>query len=316
MTRLPRLLLAVMALLVLSSCGPAGLATSPQPPDRPDRAAGPQVALPKRGPESLALEAYYTRIENDLVARGLLRRDGGGPDTPFDARTLTENFVRIALFDEYTERGGTMIARQTASRLRRWIDPVRIQPVFGTLLPPERQAQDRDAIARYAARLSRVSGHPISTVASGGNFHVAILTEGERRAFGHKLRLLVPGVSDTVVRTVQNMPRSTFCLVFAFSEAGSSDYVNAVAVIRAEHPDLLRLSCIHEEIAQGLGLANDSPRARPSLFNDDEEFALLTTHDEMLLRILYDRRLTPGMTSAEAQPIVRRIAGELLGERG
>jgi hypothetical protein len=44
-------------------------------------------------------------------------------------------------------------------------------------------------------------------------------------------------------------------------------------VIRAEHPDLLRLSCLHEEIAQGLGLPNDSPRARPSIFNDDEEFA-------------------------------------------
>ena len=31
-----------------------------------------------------------------------------------------------------------------------------------------------------------------------------------------------------------------------------------------DDPDLLRLSCMHEEIAQGLGLANDSPLARPS----------------------------------------------------
>ena len=47
------------------------------------------------------------------------------------------------------------------------------------------------------------------------------------------------------------------------SAGDSGTYTRAFAVIRAEHPDLLRLSCLHEEIAQGLGLANDSPRARP-----------------------------------------------------
>ena len=65
---------------------------------------------------------------------------------------------------------------------------------------------------------------------------------------------------------------------------------------------------------QGLGLANDSPQARPSIFNDDEEFGLLTRHDELLLRILYDSRLSPGMTEEEARPVVEIIAAELLGE--
>ena len=82
-------------------------------------------------------------------------------------------------------------------------------------------------------------------------------------------------------------------------------------MIRAELPDRLRLSCIHEELAQGMGLANDSPDARPSIFNDDEEFAYLTAHDERLLKMLYDPRLRPGMTEAEALPIVTRIAAEL-----
>jgi hypothetical protein len=75
----------------------------------------------------------------------------------------------------------------------------------------------------------------------------------------------------------------------------------------------MRQSCVQEELAQGLGLANDSPRARPSIFNDDEEFATLTRMDELLLRILYDRRLRPGMTEEEARPIVEVIAAELMG---
>ena len=96
-------------------------------------------------------------------------------------------------------------------------------------------------------------------------------------------------------------------------DAPGGGYVQAVAVVRAELPDALRLSCYHEELAQGLGLANDSPRARPSIFNDDEEFAWLTKMDEKLLRILYDPRLRPGMTEAEAGPLVETIAAELMG---
>ena len=62
-----------------------------------------------------------------------------------------------------------------------------------------------------------------------------------------------------------------------------------------------------------MGLANDSPQARPSIFNDDEEFGLLTSHDELLLRMLYDPRFEAGMSAAEAAPIAREIATELLG---
>ena len=109
------------------------------------------------------------------------------------------------------------------------------------------------------------------------------------------------------------MPLSTYCLVYAMSEGSSGRYSRAFAVIRAEHPELLRLSCMHEEIAQAMGLANDSPRARPSIFNDDEEFALLTVQDELMLRMLYNPALRPGMTEAEARPIVESLARAILG---
>ena len=62
-----------------------------------------------------------------------------------------------------------------------------------------------------------------------------------------------------------------------------------------------------------MGLTNDSPAARPSIFNDDDEFALLTTHDEMLLAMLYDNRLSIGISAEQARPIVRQMAREQLG---
>ena len=64
----------------------------------------------------------------------------------------------------------------------------------------------------------------------------------------------------------------SFVLSGLFGRRRKFRILAAVAIVRGEHPDLMRLSCIHEELAQGLGLANDSPYARPSVFNDDEEF--------------------------------------------
>ena len=140
-----------------------------------------------------------------------------------------------------------------------------------------------------------------------------VLNEDDRRGSAGRLRALVPGIAESSVRAFIEPGRSTLCLVIAFSDGTTPGYTSAVALIRGEHPDLLRLACIHEEIAQGLGLPNDSPQARPSIFNDDDEFGLLTGHDENLLRILYDPRLRAGMTAADAAPIARQIAEELVG---
>ena len=112
---------------------------------------------------------------------------------------------------------------------------------------------------------------------------------------------------------IENLGRESYCLVVAADPADDGVITQAVAVIRDELPVLLRLSCIHEELAQGLGLANDSPSARPSIFNDDDEFGRLTAMDERMLSMLYDPRLKPGMDAAEARPIVARLAAAQLG---
>jgi hypothetical protein len=113
------------------------------------------------------------------------------------------------------------------------------------------------------------------------------------------------------MQALRDTPLDTFCTAYAFSEpANPSIYSAVIVLIRAEHPPLTRMSCVHEEMAQAMGLPNDSPEARPSLFNDDLEFALLTEHDAILLRMLYDPRLRPGMTAAEVRPLLPAIVGD------
>ncbi len=307
----PRCWLAATLLAALTACGPqVPVASLPvTPPTRPVQPASP----PPASAQSEALRLYYRSVQQDLLAQGMLRTDGGGADTPFTDVMLAVNFTRIALFDEY-QRGATgLVQRETESRLRRWVAPVRAQLIFGASVPDATRAADRARIGSFLARLSRITGHPVGLSDAAPNFLIYIVNEDERRTLGPTFRAQVPGLEPGDIAGLVNLPRSTYCTVYALSEGNSGVYTRALAVIRAEHPDLLRLSCVHEELAQSLGLANDSPRARPSIFNDDEEFALLTRQDEIMLRMLYDPRLRPGMTLAEAEPIIQTIATEILG---
>jgi hypothetical protein len=287
-------------------------------PETPERDA-PQETSPApqagRSEESRALAAHYARLQDDLLARGLLRTDGGGPDTRYGARDLLRNFERIAFYEEYVRGGGLRRAADTPGRLKRWPGPVRVTAEFGASVPPAQRTRDENSLRAYTARLARVTEHPITYTEGGSaNFHVLFMGEDDRARALRRIRALVPDIDANALGIIRDLPRAVHCLVFAFSEdPGGQRYDQAIAFIRAEHPDLMRRSCIHEEVAQGLGLANDSPRARPSIFNDDDEFALLTSHDEMLLRMLYDPRLEAGMTLDEARPVLRRILAERTG---
>ena len=268
--------LCVIMAVVLSACQIAPTDVPPQS-DTAATAPGPSE-------ESLSFSSYYSAVEDRLLADGLLRTDGGGADTPITPASLAQNFERIALFDEYTLSGGQFVARETPSILRRWSGPVRLEAHFGPSTAAIERSRDRAYLASYARRLARITGHPISTTTGAGNFHVLYLNRDEQLAAEPLLRELVPGIGAETVREITRLPRFTFCSVYAFSETrAEAVYVTAIAVIRTEHPELLRRSCVHEEVAQGLGLPNDSPAARPSIFNDDEEFALLTDHDELLV---------------------------------
>lgn len=310
-----RVWVALMGGAVLSAC----MATPTVPPTQPQARPAttrPAVSVRPATPpsaQSQSLRRYYSAVQADMLAQGLMRMDGGGPDTPFDADILVRNFERIAFYDEY-ELGSIQKSRATvAGTLRRWQDPVRIGIEFGPSVPAAMRAMDTQTITQYAARLGRVTNHPISAVKSGANFHVFIMSEDDRAALPERVRQIVPNLNSGTIELLRNMPRSLYCVVIAFGGTqDDSTYKGAIALVRAEHPDLMRRSCIHEEVAQGLGLANDSPAARPSIFNDDDEFSLLTTHDEMLLRMLYDPRLSPGMSLSQAHPILQDIANSLL----
>lgn len=309
-----RFVLLATALTLAACDAPPPTASPPQqtatPPERPAPQAQP---APSEASRTLAL--YYSRLQADLLARGLLRTDGGGRDTPYTARELARNFELIAFYDEYERGAGLRPSSGQPVPMRRWTQPVRVNVEFGASVPQDQRGVKERAVSAYVKRLTRASGHPVSMDEDRPNMHVLVYGEDDREDLLERASQLVPTMSPGAFGVFRVLPRNIHCFVMAFSggSGGQNVYRQAIVLIRAEHPDLFYQSCVHEELAQGLGLANDTPRARPSVFNDDDEFALLTDHDERLLRMLYDPRLRPGITLDEARPIIAEIAEELMG---
>ncbi|CUX81124.1 MAG: Protein of unknown function (DUF2927) [Roseibaca calidilacus] len=297
---------------VLALAGLVGCTAAPPPASRPAPAdpVAPEVTEPE--PAQTSVERYFAQLQERRIAQGLLRTERAPRDLPITRTRLERAFEAVALRDEYQFVGGRIVQQSAPAPLRRWEDPVRIALEFGDSMPSARRMRDTSLVTDFARRLATIARHPVSVTRGECNFNVLVLNEDERRAIAPRLRDLVPGIDAASQALVEDLPLSVSCLVLAFSRDGTSTYTDAVAIIRAELPDLSRDACYFEEIAQGLGLANDSPEARPSLFNDSAEFAVMTVLDEQLLRILYDPRLEPGQRRNDAQPILRRIVAELM----
>lgn len=251
----------------------------------------------------------FAAWEKAALWQGILRDDREAPDAPFTAATLATNFRRTAFGLEAAQNGG----RTEGLGLGRWEEPVRwtLFTNGGSEAKPV-----RDKIERVLDMLAGITGLDIAPAPdkADSNFRIVLLPpEGYDEALASARH--APELASMIRRFRGSRRNPCVGMFYARGEARDglprgSDFFG-IALIRAGLPDRLRTACIEEELSQLMGLPNDHPRARPSIFNDDQEFQNLTRHDEMLLRILYDSRLRPGLTEDEAMPLVDRIAGEL-----
>ena len=271
----------------------------------------PKNVSPTVSKLSQDLSRYYGELERRLILRGLMRTDRGGPDTPFTKEDLIRDFQALAFYGEYVSGHGFTKAIAQPTELSKWEDPVRVRLLFGPSVSAKTRESDRQTVTELLDRLTNVTRHPIMLVEDNSNFDVLVANEDERYDILTQLQHQRHPIGHQSASLLKTIPKELQCVVLAYSSTPfSKKYVQALAVIRAEHPPLLRKACFHEEIAQGLGLSNDSPKARPSIFNDDDEFALLTEYDEILLNILYDPRLRSGMSLNTAAPVLRQIINE------
>ncbi len=254
-------------------------------------------------------EAEYTQWSEALVAMGHLRTERAPADAPFSNEDLVRNFREIFFYNEEIRDGHVLVQEHGPKLLEKHTGPVTYKVGGdGARYEDERNA---DLVAE---RIARATGLTVRHTENEkvADINVWILSHEGRRSVANTIDALYDSeAAASLSADLRNDLPGVTCVAYPYSRKDDPDALLYIIVIPDEVTGLLRKSCIEEEIGQAFGPSADYALARPSVFNDDQEFALLTAHDEMLLRILHDPRLSAGMSEAEAMPIVRQIVAEL-----
>ena len=257
------------------------------------------------------LRKYYTRLEERKTSLGLLRQDGGGEDTPFDVDDIVEVFEQLAFYNEYDIGKDKLLPNSNAVNLAKWKSNTNISVRFGGSVDEKQKDKDLQEIKGLINNLSKITNHNIKISQQNVNMYVVVANQKEIKDLIGEIGLQQPEFDPKRIPIITQLPKDIHCMAMtSMSSEPNSAISSALVIIRNELPDVMRRACIHEEIAQSLGLTNDSHFARPSIFNDDDEFATLTKFDEILLQILYDYRLRSGISRQEASEYVRQIAND------
>jgi hypothetical protein len=153
------------------------------------------------------------------------------------------------------------------------------------------------AVRRFIRSLGREIAGLKTAFARGerdANFFVHVVDRADyqsvgRRIYGNPFRQ-VPG--ECVVRV----------------QFGRGGIVRSDALIVSDEGEGLFQRCLIEEVLQGLGPLDDNPAAPDSVFNDGSALTVFTRYDKAMLNMLYDSRLSPGMSLETARPLLPDIA--------
>lgn len=264
-------------------------------------------APPSAGPE---LADLYGRAEILYRTEAKFRTEYDPIDAPINAQALERNFLKLAFNSEEQVIGDRTIVEGEAVQLLRWPSDVTYASIGIT-------AADAAHLDALALRIGGVIGRSVIATEDVAAAHVKVwMLDGRDRSllrdtlderFGESLGSFIAAWTER-----PELP----CIGMISTDPADDSLAVGLIFVKAELSGNFRRACLTEEFTQVFGLINDDPEARPSIFNDDQEFIELTRHDEYLLKVLYDPRLRAGMTEAEARPLVRRIVQDIPGLDG
>ncbi len=260
-----------------------------------------------------AWAALWSAAAAMLLAGAALAAEAKAPFKP-DAstpsnRTIIEHFNIIAFGNEYT---GARYAN-----VRKWAAPI-VARIDGP-------APDyfEDFVEQHLADLKAITGHPIALAYSPRILKEKRVPKGLTSQSFNMFLLYYPMEQLKVVVHKQLGDRmnqelgllgsgAATCMARLFKKG--DEIRKAVVLFPAERPKAHMRACVVEELTQVLGLPNDSDSVNPSIFNDKSRYIELTDHDRLMLKMLYDPRITIGMPRAQALVVGRKVLDEIRPE--
>lgn len=218
--------------------------------------------------------------------------------------TILRDFDIIAFRNE--------MRKLTNPRVIKWVRPLKIFLQMDIEIEP----QVRDYLVHHMRRLASITRLAMhyQRRKEDANFLIIFTRRDDyNRTIDQNAGRVGAGHGTAIMRELY---RSN-CVTIYSTNQKSGEIVRAVVVIPVDSARQRGLlgRCIVEETTQSMGLPNDSDDVTPSIFNDRSRINDLTSHDILLLRLLYHPRMKVGLARARALEVARQILPEIRAQQ-
>ncbi len=196
-------------------------------------------------------------------------------------------FETVVFGSEYDDRLESLV-------VARWSDPLRIS------VKGHASENHIQIIRQHLAVIKKLTGIQIEKVdapENPENLTILFLAGPEMK------NVKIKGVDKNYIETIA---AHQTCFFISFKKPPDT-IVRGIIVVNKDRKEEVTAHCLLEEIVQNLGLPNDTNMLRPSIFSDADQLTSLSRHDEILIRTLYDPRMTEGLDRASALNVARKI---------
>lgn len=235
--------------------------------------------------------------------------DGAPPEyTRFSVAELERGFLALAF-------GSDLRIGARPRGIRRFDHPIRVAVVGGGSI--DRSAAMARVIDEYARtipnlHLSRASATAPADLQPAdlqpADLEVRLIDEKE---FKSALQAAF-GVKITKTFVARTNPQ---CMTSVKSST-EGDILRTVSFIIVDKGDSVFLDCAYHELLHAFGLSNHDQRNPWTTLNQKRMVGYLSVYDRALLTVLYDPRITPGMTAAGARAVLPQVIPEVIKDLG
>jgi len=213
--------------------------------------------------------------------------------TLFSVAELERGFLALAF-------GSDLRVGLTPRGIRRFDHPIRAAVVAGGSV--ERSAAMTRVIDEYARKVPSLRLSLVSTPATA-DIEVRLIDEKD---FKSALRAAF-GAAITKTFVARTNPQ---CMTSVQSES-EGGVVRSISFIIVDKGDAVFFDCAYHELLHAFGLSNHDQRNPWTTLNQKRMVGYLSVYDRDLLTLLYDRRIVPGMTAAQARAVLPKVITDL-----
>lgn len=206
--------------------------------------------------------------------------------TRFSTAELERGFLALAF-------GSDLRIGARPRGIRRFAHPIRAQIVGGGSV--DRSAAMARVIDEYARKISDLH-LSLATGTAPADLEVRLIDEKD---FKSALQAAF-GVQITKTFVARTNPQ---CMTSVKSDT-EGEILHTVSFIIVDKGDDVFLDCAYHELLHAFGLSNHDQRNQWTTLNQKRMVGYLSVYDRALVTLLYDQRITPGMTIARARAVL------------